>query len=408
MTNEIRCPQCGSKMLYKDGLRYLADGNAVQRWLCRSCGYRFSDPSSQEKNCNNLDMLKHVQKIQTLNLKTSDTIHTNCQVGVRRKSGAKNLAEVETRIKERAAGATEIDSATVKGKIVEFSFWLQKQGYAEGTFKKRAYIIRRLAELGSNILDPESVKEVLARQPWSESYKATIVVAYNSFLEMLGLKWEPPNYKIQQTLAFIPTEAELDQLINGCAKTLAAFLQGLKDTGADPTELLRIKWVDINEENRTLRINNPVKGHNPRFVNVSTNFINRIKRLPKKGERIFTATYGGMQSNFRRQRKRIAENLGNPRLLKIHFTTFRHWKGTMEYHRTRDLLYVQQILGHKSIQNTMVYIQYEKALYGTPVEKDFIVKVATNVEEACKLIQAGFEYVTGEYNDGGKIFRKRK
>ncbi|MDI6848066.1 MAG: tyrosine-type recombinase/integrase [Candidatus Bathyarchaeia archaeon] len=189
--------------------------------------------------------------------------------------------------------------------------------------------------------------------------------------------------------------------MNGCAKTLAAFLQGLKDTGADPTELLRTKWIDINEENRTLRINNLVKDHNPRFVNVSTNFITRIKRLPKKGERIFTATYGGMQSNFRRQRKRIAENLGNLRLLKAHFTTFRHWKGTMEYHRTRDLLYVQQILGHKSIQ-------YEKALYGTLVEENFTVKVATNVEEACKLIQVGFEYVTGEYNDGGKIFRKRK
>jgi hypothetical protein len=30
------------------------------------------------------------------------------------------------------------------------------------------------------------------------------------------------------------------------------------------------------------------------------------------------------------------------------------------------------------------------------------------VEEACDLMEAGFEYVTGEYHDGGKIFRKRK
>ena len=103
-----------------------------------------------------------------------------------------------------------------------------------------------------------------------------------------------------------------------------------------------------------------------------------------------------MQSNFRRQRKRIAETLGNPRLLKVHFTTFPHWKGTMKYHRTRDLLYVQQILGHKSIQNTMVYIQYEKALYGTSVNDEFTVKVATNIEEACKLTRVGFEYLTGE------------
>lgn len=40
--------------------------------------------------------------------------------------------------------------------------------------------------------------------------------------------------------------------------------------------------------------------------------------------------------------------------------------------------------------------------------EEFYVKVAHNTEEACELVGAGFEYVTGEYNDGGKIFRKRK
>jgi len=38
----------------------------------------------------------------------------------------------------------------------------------------------------------------------------------------------------------------------------------------------------------------------------------------------------------------------------------------------------------------------------------YIAKIATNVQEACKLTEVGFEYVTSEYNDGGKIFRKRK
>ena len=30
------------------------------------------------------------------------------------------------------------------------------------------------------------------------------------------------------------------------------------------------------------------------------------------------------------------------------------------------------------------------------------------MDEACEMVKAGFEYITGEYNDGGKIFRKRK
>jgi len=39
---------------------------------------------------------------------------------------------------------------------------------------------------------------------------------------------------------------------------------------------------------------------------------------------------------------------------------------------------------------------------------EFHVKIARKVEEACKRFEVGFEYVTGEYTDGGKIFRKRK
>lgn len=37
---------------------------------------------------------------------------------------------------------------------------------------------------------------------------------------------------------------------------------------------------------------------------------------------------------------------------------------------------------------------------------EFHVKVAETLEEACKLIEAGFEYVTDM--EGKKLFRKRK
>jgi integrase len=37
--------------------------------------------------------------------------------------------------------------------------------------------------------------------------------------------------------------------------------------------------------------------------------------------------------------------------------TFRYWKATMEYHRTKDILYVMQLLGHERIRNTLIYTQ---------------------------------------------------
>jgi len=39
---------------------------------------------------------------------------------------------------------------------------------------------------------------------------------------------------------------------------------------------------------------------------------------------------------------------------------------------------------------------------------EYIVKIAKTIEEAKKAGLGGFEYATGEYCDGGKIFRRRK
>jgi hypothetical protein len=79
----------------------------------------------------------------------------------------------------------------------------------------------------------------------------------------------------------------------------------------------------------------------------------------------------------------------------------------MQYHTTKDILHVQRLLGHKNIQNTLIYIDLEVKLFGKSKE-GFTVRIAHDVGEAASLIESGFEYVTGEYTNGGKIFRKRK
>jgi transcriptional antiterminator len=68
---------------------------------------------------------------------------------------------------------------------------------------------------------------------------------------------------------------------------------------------------------------------------------------------------------------------------------------------------LKQLLGHKNIQSTMVYIHLEAAIFADRND-EFQVVVAKNTQEACKIVKVGFEYVTGDYEDGGKIFRKRK
>jgi integrase len=123
----------------------------------------------------------------------------------------------------------------------------------------------------------------------------------------------------------------------------------------------------------------------------------------KKGEFIFGGySLSGFRRGFERTRRRIAQKLQNPRLLQITFHTFRHWKATIEYHRTKDILHVMKLLGHKNIKNTLIYTQ----LVNFNEKDEFVCKVATTNEEIAQLIEAGFEYVC-EHN-GAKFFRKRK
>jgi len=84
---------------------------------------------------------------------------------------------------------------------------------------------------------------------------------------------------------------------------------------------------------------------------------------------------------------------------------FRHWKATTLYHQTKDLLYVQRFLGHRSISNTMLYIQIEEALFGGETEQ-YVCKVARTIEEALPLLEQGFTEASDF--DGVKIYRKPK
>jgi len=84
----------------------------------------------------------------------------------------------------------------------------------------------------------------------------------------------------------------------------------------------------------------------------------------------------------------------------------RHWKATNLYHYTKDPLLVQQFSGHKSYDNTQLYINLDKQLFVNLPDENFSIKAVNSVEEAVKLGEVGFEPFL--VIQGVQLIRKRK
>lgn len=422
------CPECGESSVFKDGIRKLADGTTAQRYLCRRCCYRFTESRKQnavvgeagvlvnssseltkpsisqtdfavEKPLHDgsfalsKDILPHTATVVGKKLYTFCYNNSNsAQICVRR---TKNLSQTtqKTRGKPFCAGDSKLP-AEIKGLLTQFYAFLEKEAYsAESDYVDK---VKHLAILGANLKDPEHVKTVIGQMKRKDGEKTKngtkmlYCYAYDAFAKMLKLPWEIPKYTQEDHEPFVPDETELDALISSAtSKLLGAYLQCLKETFGDPTEVLRVKWLDVDTNKKAISIRYPVKNHLPRTLQVSNRLLAMIEALPRKDERIFPTSYANMLRRFVTMRKRTAEIHQNPRLLAVDFTAFRTWAGTMiAYHTNGNVLTVKKMLGHKQIKNTMKYIgriEFKNS--------DFETTSATTVEDVLRLgIEGWTEY----------------
>jgi integrase len=292
------------------------------------------------------------------------------------------------------------------GNVVEFAWWLKKRGYSDETIRGDSSILQILQRRGAELCNPEAVRDVIARQKWSPNRRRNAINAYTLYLKMHDRTWEKPRCVVTQKIPFVPTEAELDSLIAGCGKKTSAFLQTLKETGMRAGEAKALEWTDVSFEKRLITLNRPEKSSNARIWKVSQKLLGMLDNLPRDKERIFgDGPLASTKSTFTKARKRLAKQLQNQQLLKISFHTFRHWKATMEYHRTKDPYYVKNLLGHKSLRSTEIYITVERTIFQSN-DDEFAVRVATKPEEIKSLLECGFEFVCQK--DELMFFRKRK
>ena len=285
-------------------------------------------------------------------------------------------------------------------KILQYAWHLKKEGYRESTITSRIKLLNGLSRR-ADLFNPEAVKGAIARLDVTEARKENLVCVYGSLCKLNNIPFSPPRYQRVERLPFIPQETEIDQLIAGTSRKCSVYLQLLKETGARAGEAWNLRWIDLNFEKMAVTLI-PEKGSNPRQIKVSSKLFAMLNQLPRRHERVFGP---GKLDHFARwfyvKRRDVSQRLENPQIRRIGFKTLRHWRASTLYHKTRDILLVQRTLGHKDIRNTLVYTHLIDSN-----DDDFACKAAQTLDEASKLIEAGFEYVTEM--DDVKLFRKRK
>ncbi len=232
-----------------------------------------------------------------------------------------------------------------------------------------------------------------------------MVEAYDLYCQANGITWHKPFYERYDKLPKIPSEEKLNMIIARSTKKFALMLSMMKDLGTRPVELTWLKLKDIDLEKGVITITSAKHcvGRTLRVKSQTLIMLNAYVLLQKlnQNDRLFPINSSSFSEVYRRTRNKLADNLGDMSLKSIRLYDFRHFKATMEYHKTKDLLHVKRLLGHKDLRTTLRYTQLIE------IEGDeFHFAAAKTIQEAQKLIEEGFEYVTEM--ESIKLFRKRK
>jgi integrase len=252
---------------------------------------------------------------------------------------------------------------------------------------------------------PEDIKHFIANLQTSNGYKRNLSIAYNKYCKYYKIEWEMPLYKPEAKTIKIPTKEKLEMLIANARKTLSAKLMISMECGLRPIELCNLKVKDVDLEQRLI-YPTTAKNGSARTLKISSNLQrvlqeHIIRNNLNPNDKLFKGDAENYGKYYRAMRNNLAKKLQDPTIQQIRLYDFRHYFATMTYHRTRDLLYTKQQMGHKKIETTLIYTQLLNLN-----DDEWTCKVAHNSTEDTQLIEAGFEYVTER--DGLKFYRKRK
>jgi integrase len=271
-------------------------------------------------------------------------------------------------------------------------------------------IMCRLKRIAKNVdlENPGEVERFLYSLNISNNYRNKLFLAYQYFCEANNIAYRKPrNQHVKPYVIHIPTEERINTII-ACSGWVYSVVFSLSKYGLRPDEISKLTLRNLDLEHGTLTVPTSKLG-NQRTLKLDGKTLDMLKayvhrkRVRDIDQKLF-ASARKIKERWRFYRQRAYEKFKDTELLKIRLYDLRHWFATITYMKTRDIFYVKYALGHRNINNTMGYMHLANSLAN--YSDEWVCKVAKTLQEACQLVEQGFEYVTEM--DGAKIFRKRK
>lgn len=155
------------------------------------------------------------------------------------------------------------------------------------------------------------------------------------------------------------TEEEEEALLRECASHIRPIVITALNTGMRKSEILGLKWSDVDLRNRTITIKK-TKNNEIRTIPINDILYDELKKIPRhfRSNMIFChgdgKAYYDIKTGFNAALRRAGIN-------DFRFHDLRHTFASHLVMKGADVISLQQFLGHKDIKMTMRYSHLSKA-----------------------------------------------
>jgi integrase len=253
------------------------------------------------------------------------------------------------------------------------------------------------------------VKQHVSQLQVSNGYKINLYKAYRHLANFYNIEFKTPKLRAEARAVTLPTNEKLNAFINYARRGLALKLR-ISKYGLRPIEVCTLRARDIDPDHRTITPTTAKKGL-PRTIPIDQPLADTLKAYIQQkklepNDYLFSPIAKYYCKSFIAMRTRLAKQMNDPTIKQITLYQFRHYYGTMQYLKYRDVPTTAHLMGHSDWKSTQIYVNLAKILEMGQDGENYVVKTASTLKEYTDLLEAGFTYVSDYENM--KVLRKRK